>query len=128
MTSSAGMIVEGANVTVPSVRLPAVIALVAAARVRPTTFGTVTIDGPDDTTNATDEPGAAAVPAAGVWLMIEPAGTVALGDVRTVPTTRPALVIAVVAADWVMPTTLGTVIWPGAPDDTTSETVLPVTT
>src|SRR5262249_55529843 len=104
------MIVEGAIVTVPSVRFPAVIALVAAVCVRPTTFGTVTIDGPDDTTSATDEPAATAVPAAGVELMIEPAGTVALGAVVTVPTTRPALVIAVPAADCVMPTTLGTVI------------------
>ena len=110
MTSPAGTNVEDANVTAPSARLAAVIALVAAVWVRPTTFGTVTIDGPDDTVNATDEPGATAVPAAGVELMIEPAWTVALGAVKTVPTTRPALVIAVVAAAWVMPTTFGTAI------------------
>src|SRR5262245_10214645 len=109
MTSPAGMIVDELIVTAPSLRLLPVIVFVAAVCIRPTTFGTVTIEGPVDTTSATDDPGATAVPAAGDELMTDPAGTVALGAVVVDPTTRPALVIALAAAAWVMPTTLGTV-------------------
>ena len=56
----------------------------------------------------TDEPDAAAVPAAGFWLMTVPAGTVALLVVVTLPTTNPEPCIALAAALWVWPTTLGT--------------------
>ena len=59
--------------------------------------------------------------------MIDPGGTVALDAVVTAPTTRPAFVIAVVAAACVRPTTLGTATC-GAPDDTTSEMALPLAT
>src|SRR5215470_16859170 len=98
MTVPAGMTVEGVNVTGPSVRLPAAIALVATTCVRPTTLGTVTSDAPVDNTSDTDEPAATTVPATGDELMTDPAGTVALGAVVVVPTTRPAAVIAFVAA------------------------------
>ena len=64
------------------------------------------------------------MPAAGVWLITDPAGTVVLDAVVTVPTVRPAPVIAVVAAACVRPTTLGTATC-GRPDETTSATALP---
>jgi hypothetical protein len=54
-------------------------------------------------------PEATLAPAAGFWLMTCPAGTVVLLWVVMVPTVRLALVMAVEAAAWVMPTTLGTV-------------------
>ncbi len=74
------------------------IAVVAAACVWPTTFGTVTSGGPLLTTRFTAEPATTFVPAAGVWLITVPAGTVGLDCVVTVPSARPAVVIAVVAA------------------------------
>jgi hypothetical protein len=49
----------------------------------------------------TAEPLATAVPPAGLWLMTVPEGTVLLDSVVTVPTTRSAPVIALVAAAWV---------------------------
>src|SRR5262249_60838707 len=54
-------------------------------------------------------PGGRGAPAAGFWLMIDPDGTVALGDVVTTPTTRPAATMASEAAGCVSPTTFGTV-------------------
>src|SRR5580704_15286573 len=81
---------------------------VAAACVSPTTFGTATGAGPEETTRFTAEPGATEVPAAGFSLMTLPAATVLLDAVVTVPSTRPAFVIAVVAAACVSPTTFGT--------------------
>ena len=59
--------------------------------------------------------------------MTEPDGTVVLDAVVTVPTVRPAPVIAVVAAVCVRPTTFGTATC-GGPDETTRLTALPVTT
>ena len=56
--------------------------------------------------------------------MTAPAGTVVLDAVLTVPTVRPALPRAVVAAAWVRFTTFGTAT-DGAPDDTTRATALP---
>ena len=56
--------------------------------------------------------------------MTDPDGTVVLDEVVIVPTLRPALVIAVVAAAWVRPTTFGTATC-GGPDETTSATGLP---
>jgi hypothetical protein len=74
----------------------------------PTTFGTVTGGGPVDTTRLTALPGATAVPGAGFWLITEPAGTLGLAEDPMVPTVRFALVMTVVAAAWVRPTTEGT--------------------
>ena len=84
------------------------IAVVAAACVSPTTFGTVTGAGPVDTTMLTADAGATLAPASGLWLITLPDGTVALCWVVTVPSVSPAPVIAVVAAACVRPTTLGT--------------------
>ena len=66
-----------------------VMVVVAAACVRPTTFGVATGGGPDETTSATALPAATDVPAIGVWLITVPDGTLALVAVVTVPTVRP---------------------------------------
>ena len=60
---------------------------------------------PELTTRFTAEPFATPVPAAGLWLITLPAGTVALDCCVTVPTTSPAFVMAVAAAACVSPTT-----------------------
>src|SRR5258708_5297035 len=56
--------------------------------------------------------------------MTDPDGTVALDAGVTVPTANPTPVIAVVAAVWVVPTTLGTATGAG-PVETTRSTVEP---
>ena len=58
---------------------------------------------------ATALPAAADEPPAGLWLMIDPAATVVLEAVVSVPTVRFADVIALFAFAFVIPTTLGTV-------------------
>src|SRR6266850_2406941 len=108
MTEPAGTVVLDPFVTAPTIRFAPVIAVVAAACVRPTTLGTATCGGPDDTTSATAPPGATCVPAIGVWLITDPAGTVVLDAVVTAPTIRFAPVIAVVAAACVRATRFGT--------------------
>src|SRR5205085_3621205 len=98
-------------VTAPTVRAAALMALVADACVSPTTFGTVTGVGggaPLETTRLTAEPIATLVPAAGLSLITLPEATVVLDCCVTVPTVRPALVRALVAAACVWPTTFGT--------------------
>src|SRR6185312_15978997 len=127
MTDPAGTVVLVAVVTVPTTRPAFVIAVVAAVCVRPTTLGTATCGRPEDTTSDTALPTLTCVPLTGDWLMTDPAGTVALVAVVTVPTTRPAFVIAVVAAVCVRPTTLGTATC-GRPEETTSDTALPTLT
>src|SRR4029078_9306405 len=89
--------------------------------------GTATGGGPDETTSETALPVFTCVPPIGDWLMTDPAGTVVLVAVVTVPTTRPAFVIAVVAAVCVRPTTLGTATC-GGPEEMTSVTTLPIVT
>src|SRR5436853_181867 len=98
MTDPAGTVLLVAVVIVPIVSEALVIAVVAAACVRPTTFGTATCGSPDETTSATALPVLTCVPDAGVWLITDPAGTVVLVAVVMVPTVRFAPVIAVVAA------------------------------
>src|SRR5262249_36425019 len=94
-----GTVELDADVTVPTTRPAAVIAEVAAACVSRKTFGTTTSEpGPVDTTRFTALPVATCVPAAGDWLITDPLGTVGLAALVTVPRTRPAPVIAVVAA------------------------------
>jgi hypothetical protein len=66
--------------------------------------------GPDDTTRLTAVAAATCAPAAGVSLITLPGATVELDAMVTVPSTRPAPLIAVAAAASVDPTTLGTVI------------------
>jgi hypothetical protein len=127
ITSPALTVVLVAVVTSPTTRPALVMREVATDCVRPTRLGTATVGGPDDTTRFTALPVAACAPAAGVWLMTEPAGTVVLDACVTVPTTSPAFVMAVDAAACVSPTTFGTATW-GGPDDTTRLTELPTTT
>src|SRR5215467_5236001 len=127
MTEPDGTVVLDCVVTVPTTRFAFVIAVLAAACVRPTTFGTATCGGPDETTRFTALPTTTCVPDVGFWLITDPDGTVVLDCVVTVPTTRFALVIAVVAAAWVRPTTFGTATC-GGPDDTTRFTALPTVT
>src|SRR4029079_3830147 len=127
MTDPAGTVVLVAVVTVPTTRPAFVIAVVAAACVRPTTLGTAPCGRPEETTRETALPTLTWVPLSGDWLITDPAGTVVLVAVVTVPTTRPAFVIAVVAAVCVSPTTLGTATC-GRPEETTSDTELPMLT
>ena len=114
-------------VIVPTVRPAVVIAEDAATCVRPTTFGTATCGGPDETTSATALPTFTCVAAVGFWLITDPDGTVLLEAVVTVPTVRPAVVIAEDAAVCVRPTTFGTATC-GGPDETTRATALPTFT
>ena len=97
-----------AVVTVPSTNPAPVMAVVAAACVSPTTFGTDTFAGPLETTMFTAEPTFTLVPAVGLSLITFPAATVLLVALVTVPSTRPAPLIAMVAAACVSPTTFGT--------------------
>src|ERR687886_1637501 len=127
MTDPAGTVVLDAVVIAPTVNCALVIAVLAAACVSPTTFGTATCGGPDDTTRATAVPMTTSVPAAGFWLITDPGGTVVLEVVVIAPTVNCALVIAAVAAVCVSPTTFGTATC-GGPDETTSATAVPTTT
>src|SRR5436305_1816105 len=61
----------------------------------------------DDTTRFTAEPAPTMVPAAGLWLITLPAGTLPLAANVTVPTINPAPVIVAVAAACVRFTTFG---------------------
>src|ERR1019366_5813772 len=108
ITFPAGTVLLAAFVTVPSPRPAPVIAVVAAACVCPTTFGTATCAGPVEITRLTADPRVTSVPATGLSVITLPDATVPLEAVVTVPTTRPAPVIAVVAAACVCPTTFGT--------------------
>src|SRR5919199_1577824 len=103
MTDPAGTVVLDAVVIAPTVSCALVIAAVAAVWVSPTTFGTATCGGPDETTRATAVPMTTSVPAAGFWLITDPAGAVGLEAVVIAPTVNCALVIAAVAAVCVSP-------------------------
>src|SRR5687768_14490214 len=98
ITDPAGTVRLVVVVIAPSTRPASVIAVVAAACVRFTTSGTATCGLPVETTNATAAPTSTSAPAAGVCEITEPAGTVMLVAVEMPPSTRPASVIAVVAA------------------------------
>src|SRR5437764_10336454 len=86
----------------------------------PTTFGTLT---PDETTRLTWLPESASVPASGSWLVTDPTGTVVLDTLVTVPSVRPPLTIAVVAAACGSATTFGTGSDTARRDETTGTTV-----
>src|SRR5204863_20186 len=98
MTVPEATVVLDCIVTVPRVRPAPVMALVAAACVWPTTFGTATWAGPLETTRLTAEPFATLVPAVGLSLITVPEATVVLDCIVTVPTVRPAPVMALMAA------------------------------
>ena len=108
ITLPAATVLLDCCVTVPSTKLALVIVVVAAACVVPTTFGTATLAKPLETTRFTAEPTLTLVPAVGLSLITLPEATVLLDAVVTVPSTKPAPVIAVVAAACVAPTTFGT--------------------
>jgi hypothetical protein len=127
MTLPAATVLLEVVVTVPTTKLAPVMAEVATACVSPTTFGTDACAGPLDTTKLTDEPALTLVPAVGLSLITLPEATVLLDAVVTVPSTKPAPVMAVVAAACVLPTTFGTDTWAG-PVDTTIFTAEPVFT
>src|SRR5947208_485116 len=103
MMEPAGTVVLDAVVTAPTVKPAVVIAVVAAACVSPRMLRPAPSGGPDDTTSATALPLTICVPAVGFSLMMAPAGTVVLDAVVIVPTVKPAVVIAVVAAACVSP-------------------------
>ena len=108
MTVPAGTVELVCWVIDPTVS-PALLSAVAAPLwARPTTLGTTTGAGPDDTTRSTAEPGATDAPAAGFWRMTVPAGTVVLACRVIDPTVSPALLSAVAAMLWLKPTTFGT--------------------
>src|SRR4051794_41879091 len=69
ITSPAATVALDTADTAPPLRPGFVTALSAAACVRPTTFGTVTCGGPDDTTNATPVFSAAPGAPHRVWLI-----------------------------------------------------------
>jgi hypothetical protein len=127
MTNPAATVVLDAIVTVPSVRPTFIKFVIAEACVSPTTEGTMTCTGPVETTRLTALPGATCVPPTGFWLMTDPAGTVELAAVETLPTVSPMFVNVVVAAACVAPTTEGTVTIRG-PEETTRLTALPAAT
>jgi hypothetical protein len=105
ITLPIGTVLLEALLVVPTTSPAPVMAVVAAASVCDTTFGTVT---PEEMTKLTEDPPLAAVPAAGFWLITLPIATVLLEALLVVPTTRPAPVMAVVAAACVCDTTFGT--------------------
>src|SRR3954469_3897337 len=127
MTLPAGIVMLDAVVIVPTTSCAVVIAVAAAACVNPTTAGALTCGRPDETVRAIALPTTTSAPAAGDWLMTDPAATVMLGAVEMVPTTSCAVVIAVVAAACVNPTTPGALTC-GRPDETVSAIALPTTT
>src|SRR3954452_18506303 len=103
MTDPAEIVVLEAVVTVPTTRPAPVIEVVAAACVRPTTFGTATCAGPDETTSATALPVATCVAAAAFCPITEPDGTVVLEEVVIVATGNSRSLIEVAAAACVRP-------------------------
>jgi hypothetical protein len=113
-----------AIVTVSTTRPAPVIDAIAAACVRPTTLGTATGAGPVLTEIFTADPVATFVPATGLSAITLPEGMVELLAVVTLPMTRPAIAIALVATACVAPTTFGTSTF-AAPLDTTKLTAEP---
>jgi hypothetical protein len=98
ITLPEGTMLDDAVVTVPTTSVAVVMAEVAAACVDPTTFGTATCAGPDETTRLIADPELTWVPARGFSLITLPEGTVLDDAVVTVPTTSVAVVMAEVAA------------------------------
>src|SRR3954467_13545308 len=119
MTDPAGTVMLDACAIVPTTSCALVIAVAAAAWVRPTTSGALTCGSPDEIVSAIALPTTTSALAAGFWLMTDPAGTVMLDAVAIVPTTSCAAVIAVVAAACVNPMTAGALTC-GRPDETVS--------
>src|SRR3954470_2940527 len=84
----------------PTVRPMLVRALDALACGWFVTSGTATCGRPEEITSATALPTTTSAPAAGFWLITEPAGTVVLDVVLIAPTVRPTPVSALDAVAW----------------------------
>src|SRR3954471_23323526 len=111
----------------PTVKPALVSALEAIACGLLVTSGTATCGSPEEITSATALPTTTSAPAAGFWLITEPAATVMLDDVLIAPTVKPALVSALDALAWGWFVTSGTATC-GRPEEITSATALPTTT
>src|SRR4051812_17048899 len=111
----------------PTVRPMLVSALAALACAWLVTSGTETCGRPDEITSATALPMRTSAPAAGFWLITEPAATVMLDVVLIAPTVRPMLVSALDALACGLSVTSGTATC-GRPEEITSATALPTTT
>src|SRR3954468_13473211 len=111
----------------PTVRPMLVSALDALACGWLVTSGTATCGRPEEITSATALPITTSAPAAGFWLITEPAGTVMLEVVLIAPTVRPTPVSALDAFACAWFVTSGTATC-GRPDEITSATALPTTT
>src|SRR5436305_1475646 len=113
--------------TVPTTSCAVVIALDAAAWVRPTTFGALTCGRPVETVSAIALPTTTVELGAGDWLTTLPAGTVMLEVVVIVPTVSCASAMAAVASACGRPATSGTVTC-GTPAETVSAIGVPLGT
>src|SRR4051812_44795176 len=111
----------------PTVRPMLVNALEAFAWVWFVTSGTATCGRPEEITRVTALPTTTSAPAAGFWLITDPAGTVMLEVVLIAPTVRPTLVsaLAAPACGWLVMSGTATC---GRPEEMTSATALPTTT
>src|SRR3954464_14578221 len=109
----------------PTVRPMLVSALTALACAWLVTSGTATCGRPEEITSATALPTTTSAPAAGLWLITVPDGTVMLDVVLIAPTVRPMLVNALdaFASDWLV--TSGTATC-GRPEETTRFTAAPL--
>src|SRR5690606_35903940 len=96
---------------------------IAFSSLRPSTDGTVTCEGPDETTIVTVEPGSSSDPGPGLVLMTRPAST-SEDDCGWTLTVNPALSSAARASPSVWPVTSGTATVP-APLDTWTVTAVP---
>src|SRR5437868_7151505 len=83
------------------------IRLAASTRAKPSTSGTMRLDGPLLTTTRTVVPGATSAPSAGSWVITVPSGTMSSGD-DCVTITRPDAVSARDAVARGIPVTPGT--------------------
>src|SRR5207237_3987394 len=115
------------GVAAPAVRVAGVLARAAAACTWSATVGRAGGAGPLETTRLTAEPLATIVPAVGLSLMTLPEAAVLLDCIVTVPTVRPAPVMALVAAACIWPTTFVTATCAG-PLEATRLTAEPLAT
>src|SRR5437660_9363602 len=101
----------------PTVRPPASTTIWADVFVSPTTLGTATDAGPEETPRVTVEFLATVVPATGVWLITSPTGTMSLATVVIRPRLRSLAWIVASAIVCDEPTTFGMITRTG-PEET----------
>src|SRR3954471_19891854 len=127
ITEPDGTVMLEVVLVAPTVRPMLVRALDALACGWFVTSGTATCGRPEEITSATALPTTTSAPAAGFWLITEPAATVMLDVVLIAPTVRPMLVSALEALACAWLVTSGTATC-GRPEEITSATALPTTT